>query len=189
MGCDHQPADCHSRAGISIHASRMGCDDQGQTKLHQVADFNPRIPYGMRLGPCHIPPLLGVISIHASRMGCDPRDLFSSSSVLNFNPRIPYGMRLCADVRRLGRRDFNPRIPYGMRPHDGHSTVGGSIFQSTHPVWDATVRDVGAQPSGEISIHASRMGCDPSVRPSGLRKRFQSTHPVWDATGKSDARH
>ena len=71
MGCDHQPADCHSRAGISIHASRMGCDDQGQTKLHQVADFNPRIPYGMR-----------------------PAHPANTRPAIDFNPRIPYGMRL-----------------------------------------------------------------------------------------------
>ena len=56
--------------------------------------------------------------------------------------------------------DFNPRIPYGMRP-----------------AW-AALSDVGLL----ISIHASRMGCDPMetlLEHSGV---FQSTHPVWDAT-------
>ena len=37
-----------------------------------------------------------------------------------------------------------------------------TVFQSTHPVWGATVK------------------CSPQVLPVVL---FQSTHPVWGATG------
>ena len=33
-------------------------------------------------------------------------------------------------------------------------------FQSTHPVWDATAIDVLNKLIAQISIHASRMGCD-----------------------------
>ena len=36
-------------AVISIHASRMGCDDMETSIGLSVVDFNPRIPYGMRL--------------------------------------------------------------------------------------------------------------------------------------------
>ena len=81
------------------------------------------------------------------------------------------------------------------------------MFQSTHPVWDATARLVDRPAVQTVSIHASRVGCDRicyqrkgmrpgfnpcipcgmrrllSVFPSGLHQ-FQSMHPVWDATGK-----
>ena len=56
------------------------------------------------------------VSIHASRMGCDRQRKRS--------------------FRR--RKSFNPRIPYGMRRVDWSVMIGGMLFQSTHPVWDAT---------------------------------------------------
>ena len=57
---------------------------------------------------------------------------------------------------------FNPRIPLGMR----HVAGGGSyykkcVFQSTHPIRDATLRRFSW---------------------SYFRVRFQSTHPIRDAT-------
>ena len=37
------------------------------------------------------------------------------------------------------KSNFNPRIPYGMRPlHEAAKQILGA-FQSTHPVWDATM--------------------------------------------------
>ena len=145
--------------------------------------FNPRIPYGMRRLTEGSPmtqtkfqsthPVWDAtrqprrtissrtISIHASRMGCDPSVFTSQSFQKYFNPRIPYGMRL---LRPCTRRQ-------------------ASEFQSTHPVWDATGVLLVDPVSRDISIHASRMGCDthgvPAVIPDCL---FQSTHPVWDAT-------
>ena len=100
---------------ISIHASRMGCD---QTAIH------PIVKHG--------------ISIHASRMGCDGSVSRLMQSKWNFNPRIPYGMR---PVRITGNSD-------------------DAVFQSTHPVWDATHHPKVSINQRSISIHASRMGCD-----------------------------
>ena len=37
------------RVMISIHASRMGCDNTHGAWARQSRHFNPRIPYGMRL--------------------------------------------------------------------------------------------------------------------------------------------
>ena len=79
------------------------------------------------------------------------------------------------------------------------------LFQSTHPVWGATVcipvsvfhhaisihaPRVGCDTlsfttafAWVISIHAPRVGCDMST--FGMFStclRFQSTHPVWGAT-------
>ena len=160
MGCDRHPTAAVRSVLISIHASRMGCD------------------FG--LGPV---PRLVHISIHASRMGCDPPCRCRTPPSKHFNPRIPYGMRHARKKRvRAARGHFNPRIPYGMRLCGNNLTslIGISIhasrmgcdvakrpaialeygFQSTHPVWDAT-----------LSLHADLRG--------GV---FQSTHPVWDAT-------
>ena len=114
----------------------------------------------------------------------------------------------CDDDRVLFgdvRDDFNPRIPYGMRHRCSSSCASDLLFQSTHPVWDATHRVVPQGDTHTISIHASRMGCDCPSRcsgrfrpyfnpriPYGMRHNhtlqatglmeFQSTHPVWDAT-------
>ena len=58
-----------------------------------------------------------------------------------------------------------------------------ALFQSTHPVWDATYNVLSDKIQINVSIHASRVGCDGS---RGILERitilFQSTHPVWDAT-------
>ena len=123
---------------ISIHASRMGCDvaigevvsentlfqsthpvwdatRHRHPPLHRNANFNPRIPYGMRLGAERVA-ILHEISIHASRMGCDPMTAIPRPAVRYFNPRIPYGMRPTPWRPSTLRHHFNPRIPYGMRP-------------------------------------------------------------------------
>ena len=147
--------------GISIHASRMGCDWFACGFFRLFFYFNPRIPYGMRRDLVTVTQSANPISIHASRMGCD----YASTAPDNIFPD-----------------DFNPRIPYGMRQYtvDPRQWVG--VFQSTHPVWDATVGSTDIALHVIISIHASRMGCDATRAPCGRESRFQSTHPVWDAT-------
>ena len=171
--------------------------------------FNPRIPYGMRRrandtfardlqfqsthpvwdATTRQPSISAVshISIHASRMGCDPDSRRRSNTCYHFNPRIPYGMRR----ERAGDEtkdvvNFNPRIPYGMRLGMTDDYDDSYLFQSTHPVWDATQCSRGGIQRGHISIHASRMGCDNTSQiKKGHDASFQSTHPVWDATPDS----
>ena len=123
---------------ISIHASRMGCDISPMASWSIILYFNPRIPYGMRLSSApasvihlsfqsthpvwdatNLPPYIDeryLISIHASRMGCD--------LIVVSTPPI--------------RQYFNPRIPYGMRLIPNYLISSDFVFQSTHPVWDAT---------------------------------------------------
>ena len=50
-----------------------------------------------------------------------------------------------------------------MRRNFTPSTVIRAEFQSTHPVWDATSHNQNAWRSPDISIHASRMGCDHAI--------------------------
>ena len=107
---------------------------------------------------------------------------------------------------QLLTQHFNPRIPCGLRRMSASNGFGIRIFQSTHPVRDATEATASRGClSSEISIQASRAGCDicrlgrcgraghfnpripcgmrPYVTPFGTYKIiFQSTHPVREAT-------
>ena len=79
------------------------------------------------------------ISIHAPLTGCDKGG---------------------AEVKRTAEENFNPRTPYGMRPLYLHCTLFQFLFQSTHPLRDATV---------QYLIY-------------WVVYIFQSTHPLRDAT-------
>ena len=168
--------------------------------------FNPRIPCGMRRSAYDNSDVDSWISIHASHAGCDGNT--SGGKVdkrTNFNPRIPCGMRpenVRADVREV---NFNPRIPCGMRLAVLPLALLYTLFQSTHPMRDATMgRQRKQQREGfqsthpmrdatrrrnkhgsdrTISIHASHAGCDIfRSNVSCFICRFQSTHPMRDAT-------
>ena len=78
------------------------------------------------------------ISIHASRVGGDT-----------------------SAITRIARpRHFNPRLPCGRRPTQIRCTKREARFQSTPPVWEATVIQDICNGRGRISIHASRVGGD-----------------------------
>ena len=146
-----------------------------------IVDFNPRIPYGMRPDG-NVVGAQRCISIHASRMGCDPAscDGWSSRSISihasrmgcdsyamiqhhpssHFNPRIPYGMRLNGYGAVVGVSGFQSTHPVWDATKWRRGQIVGGQFQSTHPVWDATRLRVHVARLGQISIHASRMGCD-----------------------------
>ena len=123
------------------------------------------------------------ISIHAPRVGSDHNFTLPMEDFYNFNPRSPCGERRVYT--------WNPR--------------NASIFQSTLPVWGATMTINGETLRFVISIHAPRVGSDnKSLRhrhqpndfnprsPCGERlilqkhsicpNTFQSTLPVWGAT-------
>ena len=100
--------------------------------------FNPRTPYGMRLFRVFILLFNLTISIHAPLTGCDLAVLPPRKHSLNFNPRTPYGMRLVVSYIK--------------------SLI--MIFQSTHPLRDATPSKSGKSFSLIISIHAPLTGCD-----------------------------
>ena len=161
MGCDIASVAEAAALTVSIHASRMGCDKHNNNNMDDITSFNPRIPYGMRLKlsaavgfvetfqSTHpvwdaTSQLLGnrrlwIVSIHASRMGCD----------------TPFRSTLCST------QCFNPRIPYGMRLYASCPAAPMTEFQSTHPVWDATVRT-----SSAIRI---RWSFNPRI-PYGMRR-------------------
>ena len=164
VGCDVPPDPAVIARPISIHASRVGCDTGRPASLtdaqfqstHPVwdatasasrisrrsSDFNPRIPCGMR----------PEINVHSD----DP---------VYFNPRIPCGMRQATSYGCIVESIsiHASRVGCDLQWHCSES--GFSLFQSTHPVWDAT-------------RYEQKIRSNP---------KFQSTHPVWDAT-KEDRR-
>ena len=197
------------RPPISIHAPRVGSDVRDYFKLQRHykfqstlpvwgatpssltalllrSYFNPRSPCGERL--VHAPIVLSIqaISIHAPRVGSDGE---------HHLPRHP-------------APDFNPRSPCGERPQKNPDFGMSILFQSTLPVWGATIGDRAAVVVVAISIHAPRVGSDVDSVPTAFYKirdfnprspcgerpvilqrerarkvEFQSTLPVWGATG------
>ena len=125
--------------GISIHAPRMGSDNDKRFRFCSAkCEFQSTLPAwgatnrGSRFSSSH------KISIHAPRMGSDKSH----------------------GVRHWLLRYFNPRSPHGERPKNTSITCRWSRFQSTLPAWGATMGySVYAEKDG-ISIHAPRMGSD-----------------------------
>ena len=126
---------------ISIHAPLTGCDLMPTYNLPVRCDFNPRTPYGMRR--CY--------------------KVTYKESIQNFNPRTPYGMRRGArgNITRLIQISIHAPLTgcdllaYAVTktPHISiHAPLTGCdlisgvqkafalLFQSTHPLRDATER-------------------------------------------------
>ena len=103
---------------------------------------------------------------------------------MNFNPRTPCGVRLAQDWLRPHAGQISIHAPrVGCDSAERELSGGAEIFQSTHPVWGATVAYATINHINVISIHAPRVGCDLDYRPNPWQDtKFQSTHPVWGAT-------
>ena len=151
-------------------------------------NFNPRSPCGERLGPL---PADRRPSHFNPRSPCGERlgSYAKSAACLRFQSTLPvwgatgaahgastldqeisiHAPRVGSDVDSVPTafskiRDFNPRSPCGERQWRAVTTLTATVFQSTLPVWGATLHPVG-----------SRVGCG-----------FQSTLPVWGATAARD---
>ena len=184
MGSDLIAIHANPATTISIHAPRMGSDNNNATNAILNHIFQSTLPgwgaTGRILG--HGFPV--GISIHAPRMGSDARSIACYRSRPNFNPRSPDGERRTFDCRFSSwHQYFNPRSPDGERRDEEPADT--LVF--------------------EISIHAPRMGSDATIRqaaiilayfnprsPDGERRTslvtcafcwtFQSTLPGWGAT-------
>ena len=79
-----------------------------------------------------------------------------------FNPRSPCGERHAqAYTDKLIHQHFNPRSPCGERRLHHPTTPVSNSFQSTLPVWGATIwRQPMLNELSKISIHAPRVGSD-----------------------------
>ena len=161
-GCDVQILFGFRLVVISIHASHAGCDAKSSIDIEALEKFQSTHPMRDATKKRDEFDRLNAISIHASHAGCDAMSRIPT-------PKLHY---------------FNPRIPCGMRRNILRSSSATTIFQSTHPMRDATPM----APSLitwrlTISIHASHAGCDGQSLPaSTYMQKFQSTHPMRDAT-------
>ena len=146
---------------ISIHAPRVGSDLTNGVSAMSTPLFQSTLPvwgatgfYGRRFFP-------DGISIHAPRVGSDPYGACPDCPRWNFNPRSPCGERRRArECGCLSKDDFNPRSPCGERPGDSSWRYRRMGFQSTLPVWGATVSPSSNDVITIISIHAPRVGSD-----------------------------
>ena len=137
-GATRRRGDAHGRGEISIHAPRVGSDSITRTRPRRLERFQSTLPvWGATIFKCHDCGR-STISIHAPRVGSD--DLLATwvSGVCNFNPRSPCGERL--------RRSM--------------VVICSGVFQSTLPVWGATVDECATAIAVGISIHAPRVGSD-----------------------------
>ena len=182
-GCDPMIMCLFEDIKISIHAPLTGCDVIADNDTVMTDNFNPRTPYGMR----QIITRLFVNSrlfqsTHPLRDATTVIFIYCIHDFY-FNPRTPYGMRpvhrlnlqlLCkisihapltgCDQNRSfiirKYQYFNPRTPYGMRQSQHQFRDHLSLFQSTHPLRDATVFSYVSLRKTKISIHAPLTGCD-----------------------------
>ena len=51
------------------------------------------------------------------------------------------GATPCSGISSQAARDFNPRTPCGVRPGDNGQQLSRAVFQSTHPLRGATLRN------------------------------------------------
>ena len=143
--------------------------------------FNPRSPCGERQRTALFLTLTYDISIHAPRVGSDLRLPAKLLENPYFNPRSPCGERpdLAALERVYG--NFNPRSPCGERQSIRSAQARERSFQSTLPVWGATIPQLVCKASDFISIHAPRVGSDPSRRPQrNERTNFNPRSPCGE---------
>ena len=148
---------------ISIHAPRVGSDDEQSRCILDVDDFNPRSPRGER--PAARPALL-----HALR---------------HFNPRSPRGERPHAFRCVSWHIKFQSTLPAWGATYRSRRSVPCLHFNPRSPRGER--RELHRQRRVRlISIHAPRVGSDlplPSVSMPSIQ--FQSTLPAWGATQDS----
>ena len=132
-------------------------------------DFNPRSPCGERLSASCDNVYCFVISIHAPRVGSDVSTICDNLNRFIISIHAPrVGSDQPKGIGGNARQNFNPRSPCGERRNPRPSSWRRYNFQSTLPVWGATVY-TGVYPYWySISIHAPRVGSDPGLVWGGL---------------------
>ena len=89
-----------------------------RAKESKRRNFNPRSPYGERLGAGTKIRIVGVISIHAPLTGSDVWLLLIIAVFALISIHAPLtGSDLPGYVSPWSPMDFNPRSPYGERPN------------------------------------------------------------------------
>ena len=103
--------------------------------------------------------------------------------IADFNPRSPCGERPNSVSLAFTDSNFNPRSPCGERRYHDDIMQAGMEFQSTLPVWGATLRR--REPGGPAAGFQSTLpvwGATLLPSAQATAALFQSTLPVWGAT-------
>ena len=140
VGSDHDDEPKPPALIISIHAPRVGSDGGGvrPPKCH-FSQFQSTLPVWGATG-CGFRQITSKsISIHAPRVGSDGAGAgFEPTSAISIHaPRV--GSDGGYAHPHSGASDFNPRSPCGERPRSGLYPDHAEAFQSTLPVWGATL--------------------------------------------------
>ena len=150
---------------ISIHAPRVGSDEF----VPKFAEWFGISIHAPRVGSdcCSLnPTLLAIISIHAPRVGSDVRSdhLGVSEPISIHAPRVGSDRSQAAtNIYELCISIHAPRV--GSDKALSREEIDLIGFQSTLPVWGATVKNRTLETVLIISIHAPRVGSDLSIRP------------------------
>ena len=104
-----------------------------------------------------------MISIHAPRVGSDLAALLLGARLFYFNPRSPCGERRCHARKYLRLLEFQSTLPVWGATVYVVWFCKALQFQSTLPVWGATMTLIQYAQNELISIHAPRVGSDQSM--------------------------
>ena len=125
-----------------------------------VHDFNPRTPRGVRPRNAPFSSRRREISIHAPREGCDKIDCATCIGFSIFQSTHPARGATPAVHNDVVMNTFQSTHPARGATTVMEHALLGLKFQSTHPARGATGGRILRPPSGVISIHAPREGCD-----------------------------
>ena len=172
--------------------------------------FNPRAPCGARLPHALREVNELIVSIHAPRVGRDsPLSFIKRFCKLFQSTRPVWGATrgvlrgdVAVDVSihapRVGRDhlflvmcchnfSFNPRAPCGARLNPYSGTSASLTFQSTRPVWGATLSVCEWFIDSRFQSTRPVWGATFASMMMPLGRMFQSTRPVWGATTAGSA--
>ena len=183
--CGERPNGIHRvYKGIVYFNPRSPCGERQQPRARSSSSssFQSTLPVWGATKCYYGRQYVASISIHAPRVGSDKYQSQQSRLDTYFNPRSPCGERLFRRVRRRRKRVFQSTLPVWGATLDVQGVRRTLLFQSTLPVWGATGPPAVKYTSLVISIHAPRVGSDYVVVISLRNCSFQSTLPVWGAT-------
>ena len=155
---------------ISIHAPRVGSDSLSRRSHRVRSNFNPRSPRGERRSTSVIlaspPAFQSTLPAWGATTTGDRRTRRKG----DFNPRSPRGERLQSAFLFRRRYYFNPRSPRGERLSPPPLPSRLSNFNPRSPRGERRPSRL-LSSARRISIHAPRVGSDPS----GLRMVMMRT--------------
>ena len=171
-------------ADISIHAPRVGRDMTSLGKVSIIQHFNPRAPCGARpCLRCHCQRGC-VISIHAPRVGRDRWGKYSAERRDGISIHAPRVGRDYISYRRRWYQMISIHAPrVGRDMEILRNPITSEAFQSTRPVWGATLRQDNRHRGQRHFNPRAPCGARPITNVDDLvTEAFQSTRPVWGAT-------